>query len=548
MQRSPKQIELAATLGISAIFTGWSAAFIHRSSFIAIDGKRYFALFDDAMISMRYAWNFAHGPGLVWNPGETVQGYTNLLMTLFMAVAALLLDKSAAVLAVQVSGAVLMVAVAFTTSGIAGKIAPNLPAQHQSPIRVLVFAGALAYYPLAYWSLMGMETGLLTLLLLLGTYYALDYTDTLRASRLLWVAVFLGLAGLTRNDSTVFALLIWTFLMVSAMLSGISIHRLWPVGAAFALYALFHIGQMYFQLATYGEWLPNTYTLKLTGMPLTDRVRSGVGFVLPFLIEIGVLLPVVLIGLVLRRTGRKLLLAAMFAASLAYQIYVGGDPWAYWRIMSPTMPLLVTLFVTTLYEIITSMVESPLTPRAGPYHRVQAGLLSPMVLVTMLTVVGLMVVNLRFVYEIALISPPYQKEANLDNVNTAIALTQVTTPDATVGVYWAGAIPYYSGLRAIDFLGKSDRYIANLPPDVSGAVAWSGMKSVPGHNKYDLDYSIKTLLPTYVQGFNWGSQDLTEWADARYRTVSYLGVTLNLLTDSPYVLWYLVEDASGRQQ
>ena len=28
----------------------WAAAFIYRSSFIAIDGKRYYCLFDDAMI------------------------------------------------------------------------------------------------------------------------------------------------------------------------------------------------------------------------------------------------------------------------------------------------------------------------------------------------------------------------------------------------------------------------------------------------------------------------------------------------------------------
>jgi hypothetical protein len=26
------------------------------------------------MISMRYAWNVSHGSGLVWNPGERVEG------------------------------------------------------------------------------------------------------------------------------------------------------------------------------------------------------------------------------------------------------------------------------------------------------------------------------------------------------------------------------------------------------------------------------------------------------------------------------------------
>ncbi len=63
------------------------------------------------------------------------------------------------------------------------------------------------------------------------------------------------------------------------------------------------------------------------------------------------------------------------------------------------------------------------------------------------------------------------------------------------------------------------------------------MNSVPGHNKYDLNYSIETLQPTYVQGFVWGSQDITEWAKSRYTQVQYRGVTLFLLKDSPAVYW-----------
>ena len=49
------------------------------------EGRRYYCLNDDAMISMRFADNLAAGHGLVWNPGEYVQGYTNLGWTLWMA-------------------------------------------------------------------------------------------------------------------------------------------------------------------------------------------------------------------------------------------------------------------------------------------------------------------------------------------------------------------------------------------------------------------------------------------------------------------------------
>ena len=40
---------------------------------------------DDAFISYRYARNLVEGSGLVYNPGERVEGYTNLLWTLWIA-------------------------------------------------------------------------------------------------------------------------------------------------------------------------------------------------------------------------------------------------------------------------------------------------------------------------------------------------------------------------------------------------------------------------------------------------------------------------------
>ena len=45
-------------------------------------------LCDDSFISIRYAENLADGLGLVYNAGERVEGYTNLLWTLLLAAAA----------------------------------------------------------------------------------------------------------------------------------------------------------------------------------------------------------------------------------------------------------------------------------------------------------------------------------------------------------------------------------------------------------------------------------------------------------------------------
>ena len=108
---------------------------------------------------------------------------------------------------------------------------------------------------------------------------------------------------------------------------------------------------------------------------------------------------------------------------------------------------------------------------------------------------------------------------------------------AVVGVFRAGALPYYAERGAIDFLGKCDPHIARLLPDLSARVAWYRMKSVPGHNKYDLEYSIKTRHLTMVKRFVWGQQDLRDWAVEHYVEVEYRGVGLYLLKGSPAVRW-----------
>jgi len=45
------------------------------------------------------------------------------------------------------------------------------------------------------------------------------------------------------------------------------------------------------------------------------------------------------------------------------------------------------------------------------------------------------------------------------------------------------------------------------------------------------------LLPTFVQRFNYGDQDLSRWAATRYIFVEYDGVQLSFLKNSPAVMW-----------
>jgi hypothetical protein len=288
--------------------------------------------------------------------------------------------------------------------------------------------------------------------------------------------------------------------------------------------------------------MPNTYTLKLTGMPLLIRIQNGIGFVRLFFTETLTILILSTVDLIFGFHKRKLLLYIIVLFTILYQIFIGGDGWAYWRLLSPAVPLLLVLFIHAAHILLSTIsdteifrayfLRNPVIPRRFVANS----------FLILFLLVELTLAQRRFLPEVFFIQRPYLVNSNKGLVNIAIAIDQLTTRDATVGVVSAGVIPYFTGRKAIDFLGKSDRYIARLPPDLSGNVGWAGMTSVPGHNKYDLKYSIKTLLPTYVQRFAWGDVDLSQWGLTRYTAVEYYnGVTVFLLMDSPAVYWEKVK-------
>ena len=512
---------------LSVLFGGWASAFIYHSSYVASDGRLYFNLFDDAMISMRYGWNLAHGRGLVWNAGdvERVEGYTNLLMTLVMSVATFLFDKRYAVFAIQLTGIFFTLSTAWMTVRIGERVFQNAESgfgmSDSGLHRYLPFVLILLYYPLNFWSLMGMETGMLAFFLITGILLSFKYTESLNrpSSLILLMAGSFGLAFLTRNDSLVFAALSFLFLLPTLKRGRRDVYLFLAAGV---LYSAFILGQTAFRYFYYGEIMPNTYTLKLVGMALDERLRNGWGFILPFLKETGALLLVALAGLTLRFSWKRLYLFGFFLVSVLYQVYVGGDAWNYWRIMAPTMPLLLLLFSFACFEIVERFS--------------QTGWIRNFALAA-LSIFALYVADARFVREFLLLDLPYQNNYAQAHVEAAIAINDLTKEDATIGVFWGGTLPYYVDRTAIDFLGKSDKYIASLPPDVSGQSAGFGMNSMPGHNKYDLTYSIQKLLPTYVEEFDWGTQKLSGWAEEYYVRVKYNDAKLYLLKGSPDIDW-----------
>src|SRR3954453_6602923 len=155
--------------GMVALFLVYAGLFIYRTSFV-VASERYFSLFDDAMISMRYARNLAHGYGLVWNPGaRPVEGYTNPAWVLYMTAIHLLpLAASKTSLVVQITAALLLAINLIFLRGIALEVSAG------SRVTALgAVAMTASYLPLNHWSLQGMEVSALVLVVSVSVWLAL---------------------------------------------------------------------------------------------------------------------------------------------------------------------------------------------------------------------------------------------------------------------------------------------------------------------------------------------------------------------------------------
>ena len=155
-----------------------------------------FTLFDDAMISMTYARTLAETGDWVWFPGaERVQGITNPLWTLYMTAVHLLgLEGSSAALAVSLTGILVLL---LTGIAVGRLVSLALGTTNTGTWAALIAGGTVPLlYPLAYWTLRGMEVGLLALLSLLtvlGLVAAFGRDDPGRS--LAWPLVVLVSAG-----------------------------------------------------------------------------------------------------------------------------------------------------------------------------------------------------------------------------------------------------------------------------------------------------------------------------------------------------------------
>lgn len=463
-------LALLLSLGHRAVRTGLillphvlaAALILNRTGANATDilgafgGERYIWLDDDMMISMRYAMNFARGHGPVWNPGgDPVEGYSNFLWMVWMTA-----GHAAGLPPRLASGFVIATNMVLVSAilELARRLA--LRCGVSSSGAVVVTLCLASNRNIVYWAVGGSESVLLAAALTAASLVLSRATRGRPAGAA--AGLLLGLIPLIRADAIVL-----TAALAPAVVFMFLRGRTRPSFPILILLPL--LLHLIFRRAFHGEWLPNTYRLKMDGGPLATTF--GMHYLFTLVGGAGGLGGVVALFVLfpfITRTRRVLRLISMAVpVQLVWIVYAGGDELAEFRFAVPVVPL---LFIGAV-----RVIESALR-RVG--RRSDAGPPQSAVLLTLLLAAGPSFCTPQAAAALGI----RRGEIERRNVEVGLLIRNNTSPDAVVGHFWAGAAAYFSERTGVDFLGKNDRHVARTR-------SRPGL-FVPGHTKFDLDHSL----------------------------------------------------------
>ena len=405
-------------------FVGLALWFICRTSHVSIDGVRYFQLFDDAMVSMRYAANIVDHGVAEFNLGERIEGYTNPLWVALMALAYWVSGTIYAPLVIQLVGGICAGSAIYLYGRILGRDCPEL---RNLAVWLLVLC-----YPLLYFSVFGMENSLLALLV------ALQVAVLGRQSPYLQGAL-VSAAYLVRPDA----------ILVSALIACLSLAEARRCARAMVPVAMVIVAVLGARYWYYGRFVPNTYVLKMGGGSLPWRLYNGSIFVLPFLATHAFVIYYALHLLLAKaRTPAERKWSGLFGVGMAqvgYLIYVGGDGWQYWRHLSHVLPLLIVPALMGL--------RLKLRKQAAAVSRRKT------VAIAMLSLS--LLPNLKYLPEMVGARSVFLVAQQNRLIDYSVAINSLEPgADFSMLVFWAGVQGYLVRARVVDALGKVDAKIS----------------------------------------------------------------------------------------
>lgn len=463
---------LAATLVVLVLL-----AWVHRN------------IVDDAFIMLRYAENLFEGHGLVWNPGDRVEGYTNFLATLAFA------------------------------GALAAGLEP-VAFSHGFNLFFLVLALVL------FWDLarrvLGSPWHALVATALLGTNFTFSSSGTQGLGTHMQTTALLGCSGLllrlrdrpTTGLAVAFSLLGATAVLVrmdSLLALGVLVaaaivllrrtpHRL---AALLVPGALVLAVWLAWRWSVYGDLLPNTFHVKVSSVGAT---WAGLYYLYLFVLSYLLFAHLVVVVAALRHLrlpeGWPIVLAcSVVVAWAAYVVRIGGD-FIEFRFLAPVLPFLV---LAIYWAVVSAVADAVL--RWGLLALVALGSLHHQLAFDRLHSGSPIY---RPALEIVSVPEDTQGEPILwSELETARFLGEAFDhdPDVRLAIGAAGVIPYYSKLGFVDIMGLNDAWVARHGTPVVVERFVGGLW--PAHVRLaTLDYLLEQRVQLFVGAGSLVREDL----------------------------------------
>lgn len=414
---------------------------------------------DDAYITLRYARNLIDGAGVVWNPGEYVQGYTNFLhLMLVSGLGRLGIDLIVASRVVGMAALLSLVGVLMVWSW--RDHAATRPRLGHVPT-LLVMTSA----PMLVWSVGGLEGTLFSMMVASGSLlFLLGLDGKLGAPAFVASGGCLAMSFLTRPDGILFLALSVGWLLVARRGRQGRRDLVGFLGGA----ALVALPYVVWQSIYYGDIVPNTFYAK-TGAPLPLRLRLGWSYLVDYALT-PPFLPLLLLASLAyvsaaKRWDKPLgYLSLSIAAYAGFIVVVGGDHMQAFRLFLP----LVVLMSLALARASSTLIEG-----RGP---LAVGVISA----------GLLVLATLQLSD-RTINPRAEDPAAFVGTIVGKYIAQAWPEGSLVALNTAGSTPYYADHhRYVDMLGLNDPQIATRQVDEI-ELRW---QLVPGHLKGDGHYVL----------------------------------------------------------
>jgi hypothetical protein len=434
---------------------------------------------DDAYISFRYARNLALSGELVFNLGERVEGYTNFLWTVLLALGIKLGWGPVSL------SRFLGVAFAIATLAVVVRMSLRLAGEARSRWHLLAPLLLAATGAFACWSSGGLETQLFTFLVTLG--FDLVLSEVARGSGYASAAAF-ACAGMTRPEGALLFALVALFRVVTNLRRERRLlprRHEWLWGALFAgLFVPYFAWRWHY----YGWLFPNTYYVKSSGAAGTWKL--GAYYLLRFCEDYGVhfLAVLVLVGRPHRDDDRRRdlrrIAAIVLVAFAAYVVKVGGDFMGLYRFILPVLPLAAVMLAESARRL-----HARLAPRLGAW----ASGLALALVGTGFAVGGGHASREALTFigaDHGIDMPAYLQRYARERIPVGQWLGEHKQPDDFATFGGAGVIPYYSEIPGIDVFGLVDATIAHDPRTT--------VSNRPGHQKWGSDEYLLSRKPTLI--------------------------------------------------